>query len=895
MCLARYTVGGTIMELKKTPLHSWHKEHGAKMADFGGWDMPIQYESGILDEHLATRRYGGLFDVSHMGRFLVRGRDADTFLQHVLTSNISALRTGQAQYTILANEDGGAIDDGYLYRFESDEYLLVVNAANREKDWNHLKAQSDRLDDAELVNISEKEAMIAFQGAQTSRILEFLLEDGFLPEPARNSLSQGVLAGVPVKMARTGYTGEPIGFELFVPTDGVEKIWDLLYSTGKSKGVLPVGLGGRDTLRLEAGMPLYGHEYGSAQDGGEIPVLACVLAGIAVSFSPRKGDFIGRKALLEQYEQVKALRKGVYEPSEDLRRRIRPVALMDRGVLRAGDKLFIDDLEVGAVTSGTVCPYWLFEGEKTATRIADTSERRAIGLALIDAEYRAGQEISAEIRGKRLPVNLVRYHGRSEAPPYFRAIPATWEKEQPVRVAKPYEKRAVTLLKQAVENHRWRQNRCVNLIPSEMTQSAAVRLLSISDPSGRYAEHNEVKAVFDREIFYYQGTDFIGWVEERLADEFAEYLGCSNIEARTISGQMANTTVFSALVDYRNRPDRRQEAERIRLAMTNHLGKGGHLSAQVMGALRHFVARDPVTEKYSVINFPVRKDNPYMIDLDETERQLGHHDPELIVLGKSMVLYPEPVAEVHRMIADWPEKPVLMYDMAHVLGLVGPHFQKPFDEGADIVTGSTHKTFFGTQRGVIAGNFEEKTPEYRLWESIRKRAFPGQLSNHHLGTLLGLYMAVLEMNAFKETYQPQVLSNARAFANALADEGVAVEGDPAIGYTLTHQVLVNVGYAEGCRVAEHLEQNNIVCNYQALPYDDGFTASSGLRLGVSEMTRFGMKEGDFAEFAAIFADGVRGMPVGEKVSEFRQRFQKMEYCFDESIVEPFLEELKNDL
>jgi aminomethyltransferase len=884
------------MDLKRTPLFDWHREHGAKLADFNGWEMPIQYEAGILGEHLATRRYGGLFDVSHMGRFLISGRDADMFLQHVLTSNVSALRTGQAQYTIIANEEGGAVDDGYLYRFDSDEYLLVVNAGNAEKDWNHLMAESGRLENAELKDISDSEAMMAFQGAQSSRILEFLLEDGFLPEPSRNALSRGVLAGVPVKLARTGYTGEPIGFELFVPADSAEKIWDLLYSTGKAKGVVPVGLGGRDTLRLEAGMPLYGHEYGIDQNGQEIPVLACVLAGIAVSFSPRKGDFVGRKALLDQYEQVKALRKGVYEPSEVLRRRVRPIALMDRGVLRAGDKLFLDDREVGAVTSGTVCPYWLFEGEKTHTRITNTSERRSIGLALIDAEYRAGQELSANIRGRRVPVNLVRYHGRSEAPPFFRAIPATWEKEQQVRVARPYEKKAVNLMKQAVANHRWRQNRCVNLIPSEMTQSSAVRLLSISDPSGRYAEHNELKAVFDREVFYYQGTDFIGWVEERLAEEFAEYLGCTNIEARTISGQMANTTVFSALVDYRNRLDRRQEAERIQLAMTNHLGKGGHLSAQVMGALRHFVARDPVTEKYAVINFPVLKDDPYMIDLEETERQLGHHDPELIVLGKSMVLYPEPVAEVRRMIADRNEKPVLMYDMAHVLGLVGPHFQKPFEDGADIVTGSTHKTFFGTQRGVIAGNFDEDTPEYRLWESIRRRAFPGQLSNHHLGTLLGLYLAVLEMNAFKETYQPQVVSNARAFAQALSDEGLTVEGNPSLGYTKTHQVLVNVGYAEGCRVAENLEQNNIICNYQALPYDEGFTASSGLRLGVSEMTRFGMKERDFVEFAGIFADGVRGTPgVGEKVAEFRQRFQTMKYCFDESVVEPLLGELKNEL
>ncbi|MBN1685337.1 MAG: glycine cleavage system aminomethyltransferase GcvT [Spirochaetales bacterium] len=885
------------MSQKQTPLYDWHRTHGAKIVDFNGWDMPVQYEKGILSEHLATRRYGGLFDVCHMGRFLVKGHDAVQFLQHVLTSNVNAVRTGQAQYTVIANETGGAIDDAYLYRFKSDEYLLVVNASNAQKDWQHLQSQAVKLKDLVLKDVTDSLGMIAFQGPQSGRILDFLLEEDTLPEPMRNALCDGSLAGVPVHIARTGYTGEPIGFEVFMPSNEAEKIWDLIYSTGNSKGVVACGLGARDTLRLEAGMPLYGHEYGLDENGDEMPILACPLAGVAVSFSVRKGDFIGRRALLEQYEVVKDLRKGVYKPTEALRRRIRPVALNDRGVLRPGDKLYLDGKEVGIVTSGTVCPYWVFDGEKTRMQVTDSTERRSIGLALIDAEYRSGTDLETELRGRKAAVRMVRYHGRSEAPPFFRPIPASWQHEPVVAEARPCEKKAVSLMKQAIENHRWRQHSCINLIPSEMTPSRAVRYLSISDPSGRYAEHKKLRAVFDQEVFYYQGTDFIGWVEERIAEEMAEYLGCSQIEARVISGQMANTTVFSALVDYRNRPDRKVEAERIRLAMINDLGKGGHLSAQPMGALRHFVARDPVTEKYAVINFPVRKDNPYMVDLEETARQLDHHDPELIVFGKSMVLHREPVAEVRAMVADKPEKPLLMYDMAHVLGLVGPHFQQPFKDGADIVTGSTHKTYFGTQRGVIAADFDETTMEYRLWDAIRSRAFPGHLSNHHLGTLLGLYLAALEMNAFKDTYQPQVIANARAFARALADQGLKVEGDPSIGYTETHQVLVNVGYAEGCRVAEQLEQNNIVCNYQALPYDVGFTASSGLRLGVAEMTRFGMKEKDFAEFAGLFAEAVKNTTEGiaEEVARFRQRFQTMEYCFDEDLLQSQIEALKKEL
>tara|TARA_Y100000780_G_scaffold215974_1_gene218885 strand:+ start:30 stop:737 length:708 start_codon:yes stop_codon:yes gene_type:complete len=221
-----------------------------------------------------------------------------------------------------------------------------------------------------------------------------------------------------------------------------------------------------------------------------------------------------------------------------------------------------------------------------------------------------------------------------------------------------------------------------------------------------------------------------------------------------------------------------------------------------------------------------------------------------------------------------------MYDMAHVLGLIGPHFQNPYAEGADIITGSTHKTFYGTQRGIIGAAYEEGTPEFDLWKSIERRVFPGAVSNHHLGTLLGMLMAALEMNAFKGTYQPQVLTNAKAFAKALADEGLEVQGDPELDYTETHQVVVAVGYAQGCAVAQDLEESNIIVNYQAIPSDESFTSSSGLRIGVAEMTRFGMKEADFREFAPLFVEAVQGKNVGEEVTRFRERFQTMHFCFD---------------
>ena len=329
-----------------------------------------------------------------------------------------------------------------------------------------------------------------------------------------------------------------------------------------------------------------------------------------------------------------------------------------------------------------------------------------------------------------------------------------------------------------------------------------VRLLSITDPAFRYAEHKGAKAFYDNEIFYYQGTDFIAEVEWLLEEEFRKYLGCAEAETRLISGQMANMAVFSAMLDYINRADRRSEPRRIRSVMNNHIGKGGHLSAQPMGALRDFVARDPHTERPAVANFPVLPENPYKIDVPAALELIDSCRPELIVFGKSMCLHREPVAEIRKYLDEARIDSVLMYDAAHVLGLIGPHFQRPFAEGADLVTGSTHKTFFGTQRGIIASRFEEREERYELWEAVRRRTFPGAVSNHHLGTLVGLLMAAYEMNFFRDEYQRKVIANAKAFARALKDCGFDVAGDPGIGFTETHQVVLNVGYARGPEVAK---------------------------------------------------------------------------------------------
>lgn len=440
-----------------------------------------------------------------------------------------------------------------------------------------------------------------------------------------------------------------------------------------------------------------------------------------------------------------------------------------------------------------------------------------------------------------------------------------------------FHKKIESLSKRILENNNWRQSESINLIPSETTPSLLVKMCEISDPSGRYAEHRTMKG---EEIYFYQGTDFIRDVEEEARSELGRFFGCTEVELRTISGQMANEVVFKGMVRFlnRGRPEG-QPMRKMRLVMNNALTKGGHLSSQPMGALFNFVAEDPETGKENVINFPVLEDNPYKPDTEKLAELIEQNRPELVVFGKSMFIYQEPVKFVADLVKDWEERPVIMYDMAHVLGLYGA-FQTPLREGADVVTGSTHKTFFGPQRGIIAGNFPKGSSLRKLWLDVKGRAFPGSTSNHHLGTLLALLMAAYEMNEFKEEYQARVRSNAKAFARFLNDRGIQVEGDEKDEFTETHQVLIRVrDFGLGQEIARRLEENNIVTNYQALPDDETFLESSGIRMGVQEMTRFGMKEKDFDELARLIADVViHDKNVGDKVKKFRQNFMEMKFC-----------------
>ncbi|MCL1913967.1 MAG: glycine cleavage system aminomethyltransferase GcvT [Eubacteriaceae bacterium] len=873
--------------MKQTVLNSVHIALGAKMVDYAGWEMPANYDGGQMKEHLACRKNAVVFDISHMGRLKIDGPEAKDFLQKALTANIEVLEPFNSQYTIISNENGSAIDDAYLYRFGDPGYLLVVNAANHEKDVAYLSGIAKGFDVA-IDDITGSMAMVSLQGPQAKAITQTLAPSQFLTDPFKNACGELEMFSSKILIAKTGYTGEPLGFEFFVPAGIAADVFNEMVKLGAT----PAGLGARDTLRLEAALPLYGHEFGIGPDGEEMPIFAFTLSKGAVSFSADKGDYVGREALAKQLEALKHIRNREFDSTGALPRIIRPFTLTGKGIPREGNKIFKEGKHVGYVTSGTMAPFYLVDGYGLDSGYTDQTATRPIGLAILDNDIDYDLEIAVEIRGKLVEATTVKYHMRSEAPPFSMPIIAGYVVKKEFSNEGEYSQKAEDLVFNAVKNHEWRQQLTVNLIPSEMTASPATRLLSVSDPAFRYAEHKKVKAYYDWDVFYYQGTDFIENVEALLVDELKKYLGASQVESRILSGQMANTVLYSALLDYKNRVDRKSEPTRLGYVMNNHIINGGHLSAQPMGALRDFIAIDPLTEKKALVNFPPLKEDPYTIDIELTKEYLERYKPELVIFGKSMVLYREPVEELAAYIKQANPNAIIMYDMAHVLGLVGEHFQEPFKEGADFVTGSTHKTFFGTQRGVIASSILETDHNYNLWHKVESRAFPGGTSNHHLGTMLGLLMATFEMNAFKDTYQPAVIANAKAFAKSMKSYGLDVAGDESRGFTETHQVVAKVGYANGPAVAKTLEQNNIITNFQATPEEEGFSASGAIRLGVSEMTRFGFGPKEFDTLAALIAEVVlKGKNVSGEVSKLRSNFLEMQYVFDSDRFNSAFEEL----
>ncbi|MEX2531175.1 MAG: glycine cleavage system aminomethyltransferase GcvT [Gemmatimonadota bacterium] len=318
--------------LKRTPLFEEHRRAGGKMVPYAGFEMPVQYGTGIQAEHRAVREAAGLFDVSHMGEFSVEGPDALAFVGSLTVNDPTTLKVGQAQYSAFCAEDGTVIDDLLVYRTGQESLLLVVNAGNREGDWawvnDHLRSHDIALDDR-----SDRTALLALQGPRAAEIFAPLTElelDGI----AFYRLAEGEVAGVPCLVARTGYTGED-GFELYHDAEHAPELWKALLEAGEAKGLVPAGLGARDTLRLEVGYPLYGNDLDRSHTALE--------SGLGWIVKLDRGDFVGRKALLQQKEQ------GV-------NRRLTGVRLVERGFPRPGYSVFSGGREVGTVTSGTVSP-----------------------------------------------------------------------------------------------------------------------------------------------------------------------------------------------------------------------------------------------------------------------------------------------------------------------------------------------------------------------------------------------------------------------------------------------------------------------------------------------------------------------------------------------------------
>jgi len=369
--------------LKKTPLNDTHRALGGKMVDFGGWEMPVQYAAGVIEEHMRTRTAAGLFDVSHMGEIWVEGLDAIPFVNRVTTNDVTKLVDGQAHYSALTNERGGVVDDLLVYRFSPDRLLLVVNAGTTEKDWDWISSKLseppasaggflDSKPDVTLANASKDFCQIAVQGPEAIGILQ-KLTGSKLDEIKYYHFTTGRVDGVESIISRTGYTGED-GFEIYAAPERAEQLWNKLLETGRyghDGGILPCGLAARNTLRLESGMSLYGHELSD-----DITPLEANLGWIT---KLQKGEFVGRDALIALKE------KG-------LERKLVGFEMREPGIARDDFAVYIDGKKVGYVTSGSPAPYL----------------KKNIGLAFVPLEFaKPGQEIKIDVRGKMLAAKIV--------------------------------------------------------------------------------------------------------------------------------------------------------------------------------------------------------------------------------------------------------------------------------------------------------------------------------------------------------------------------------------------------------------------------------------------------------------------------------------------------------
>jgi len=411
-----------------------------------------------------------------------------------------------------------------------------------------------------------------------------------------------------------------------------------------------------------------------------------------------------------------------------------------------------------------------------------------------------------------------------------------------------YERNVAHIEELVRQQNDWRGH-CINLIASENLTSRRVRGIMGSDFSHRYAEGHPGER-------YYQGTEIIDEIESLLKQHIKSLFRCKHTDVRPISGTIANDAVFSRYI----RPGD--------VAMVNSTPGGGHISHHRAGSVGKYTK--------NIVSFPLTPDG-YHIDVEKTLDLIKALEPKVMIMGKSLFLFPEPVKEIapvckRRGIS-------LIYDAAHVLGLIAGHqFQDPLAEGAPLVTASTHKTFFGSQRGLILANVDDEE-----WRRIDKGAFPGSSSNHHLETLVAMTMATYEMLEFGAEYARQTVANAKALARKLHQSGFRVQGEQ-FDFTETHQVAVDMGdFGGGDTAARDLKDNHLIVNMNLLPFEplDKATAPAGIRMGVQEMTRVGMKEPEMEHIAELFKKCLVDKKfVGDEVKEMRSRYQEVCYSFD---------------
>lgn len=351
---------------KKTPLYSLHLELGGKIVPFAGYLLPVQYPTGLIAEHKAVRTACGLFDVSHMGEILFEGKDALAALQYLLPNDMAGMENGRVRYSPVCNEEGGIVDDLIVYKLSDTKYMLVVNAANKDKDYAWFKQHVRG--DVEVKDLSDSYAQLAIQGPQSKAILGKLCDESLLPVKYYSFTEHMQVAGVDCLVSRTGYTGEH-GYELYFDPTHAIPLAKAILEAGKDFGLLPCGLGARDTLRLEAGMPLYGHEMSDT--------ISPLEANLGLFIKMDKGDFIGRSALVARGEP-RLTRVGL--------------ELKDRGIAREEQTVYLGDKAVGRTTSGTMAPYL----------------GKAIAMALIDKEAaKPGLALHIDVRGRRLAAEIV--------------------------------------------------------------------------------------------------------------------------------------------------------------------------------------------------------------------------------------------------------------------------------------------------------------------------------------------------------------------------------------------------------------------------------------------------------------------------------------------------------